>query len=155
VTDWADEKARDWVESERTSFPRAQESEIASLAALLREVATFGWNESFKAHQGRDNLLTCAYCGQEFPPGTPTSNHESLTAHGLECTENPIGQRARVAEVERDALAAQVAALVQAINEEKRWATGTQEHNEARTLLYQAATDTQAAAEAHDAPVTP
>jgi hypothetical protein len=31
--------------------------------------------------RNEEYILTCAYCGKEYPPGTPTSNHEALTEH--------------------------------------------------------------------------
>lgn len=34
--------------------------------------------------------LTCAYCGQEYPPDTPASQHQLLTSHGQQCKSHPI-----------------------------------------------------------------
>ena len=37
-------------------------------------------------------VVTCVYCGQEYPPGTPTSQHELLTAHIKVCPKHPMRQ---------------------------------------------------------------
>ena len=42
-------------------------------------------------------VLTCAYCGQAYPPGTPESNHEALSAHIQVCEKHPL--RAAEAEI--------------------------------------------------------
>ena len=34
--------------------------------------------------------LTCAFCGVAYPPGTPASNHEALTAHVRICDRHPL-----------------------------------------------------------------
>lgn len=43
-------------------------------------------------------VLTCAFCGEAYPPGTPTDNHEALTAHVRVCAKHPM----REVERERD-----------------------------------------------------
>jgi hypothetical protein len=58
-------------------------------------------------------VLTCAFCGEEYPPGTPTNNHEALTAHVRACAKHPL-RADLAAEVEvanrlGDALAAMTA----------------------------------------------
>lgn len=45
-----------------------------------------------------ERLLTCAFCGEAYPPGTPTDNHEALTAHVRVCAKHPM----REVERERD-----------------------------------------------------
>ena len=35
-------------------------------------------------------VLTCAFCGEAYPPGTPESNHESLLAHVKVCAKHPM-----------------------------------------------------------------
>jgi hypothetical protein len=37
-------------------------------------------------------VLTCAYCGQAYPPRTPASQHEALTAHIKVCAKHPMRQ---------------------------------------------------------------
>jgi hypothetical protein len=41
------------------------------------------------AKEENPQVLTCAFCGEEYPPGTPTSQHELLTEHILRCSKHP------------------------------------------------------------------
>lgn len=41
------------------------------------------------AMQNDDKLLTCVFCGHQYPPGTPESNHASLKAHVAVCPDHP------------------------------------------------------------------
>jgi len=36
------------------------------------------------------NVVTCVYCGQEYPSGTPTSKAKALTDHIKICTLHPM-----------------------------------------------------------------
>jgi NTP pyrophosphatase (non-canonical NTP hydrolase) len=54
--------------------------ELASLRARVEELE-------------RGRSLTCAFCGAIYPPGTPTSQHELLTAHVKKCEKHPLNQR--------------------------------------------------------------
>lgn len=36
------------------------------------------------------HVLTCAYCGVSYPPGTPNLQDQFRTQHGLTCSGNPI-----------------------------------------------------------------
>jgi hypothetical protein len=38
------------------------------------------------------NVLTCAFCGHAYPPGTPASQHELLTRHVMQCSSHPLRQ---------------------------------------------------------------
>lgn len=40
-------------------------------------------------------VLTCAFCGHAYPPGTPRSQHDLLTEHVLSCAEHPLAARIR------------------------------------------------------------
>lgn len=44
-------------------------------------------------------VLTCAFCGMAYPPGTPESNDAALTAHVRVCPKHPM--REAEAEIER------------------------------------------------------
>lgn len=48
-------------------------------------------------------VLTCVYCGHAYPPGTPASGSDALTAHIRVCEKHPMRQceskLARVREV--------------------------------------------------------
>jgi len=46
-------------------------------------------------------VLTCAFCGVEYPPGTPPTQHEALTIHVWECKKHPL--RKRINELEQQA----------------------------------------------------
>jgi len=35
-------------------------------------------------------VLTCAFCGQAYPDGTPATKHERLTAHVKVCPSHPM-----------------------------------------------------------------
>jgi hypothetical protein len=37
-------------------------------------------------------VLTCVYCGQEYPPGTPASQHQALFEHVRTCPKHPLAQ---------------------------------------------------------------
>ena len=47
-------------------------------------------------------VLTCAFCGEAYPPGTPESNDAALLAHVKVCAKHPM----RDVERERDAVVA-------------------------------------------------
>jgi len=36
------------------------------------------------------NIVTCVYCGHEYPNGTPTAKHALLTAHIKVCKKHPM-----------------------------------------------------------------
>ena len=58
----------------------------------------------------RDRVLTCVYCGQAYPPGTPDHGAEVLTAHVRVCEKHPM----RGSEAERDTWKSRAMALVTA-----------------------------------------
>jgi len=39
-----------------------------------------------------DTVVTCVYCGMEYPDGTPTSKAEILTEHIKVCPKHPMRQ---------------------------------------------------------------
>ena len=49
--------------------------------AELRE-----WIETMQ----KQNVLTCVYCGHEYPPGSPRSGTEALTEHVRNCPKHPM-----------------------------------------------------------------
>ena len=70
---------------------RIVDEDRASLRDLLKLVrekrdAAREWVRKLTAEQC---VLTCVYCGHAYPPGTPGSNHEALTAHVVVCEEHP------------------------------------------------------------------
>jgi len=48
-----------------------------------------------KAIQSQSCVLTCVYCGQAYPPGTPASNHDALTEHIKQCPRHPLAAALR------------------------------------------------------------
>jgi hypothetical protein len=40
--------------------------------------------------QKQTQTLTCVYCGEEYPPGTPAHGAPVLTAHILKCEKHPM-----------------------------------------------------------------
>jgi len=44
------------------------------------------------ALQENERTLTCVYCGHQYPPGTPESNHHLLTQHIAECEKHPMSK---------------------------------------------------------------
>jgi hypothetical protein len=54
-----------------------------------------------------ERIVTCVYCGHEYPTGTPASQDAALTCHIRVCEKHPM----RAVEAERDALRGEVEAL--------------------------------------------
>jgi hypothetical protein len=52
---------------------------VRSVAALLHEASDIS-----------GYVVTCVYCGHEYPAGTPAANHELLTAHIKTCDKHPM-----------------------------------------------------------------
>ncbi|SHO52881.1 hypothetical protein SAMN02745220_04817 [Desulfopila aestuarii DSM 18488] len=50
-------------------------------------------------------VVTCVYCGHEYPEGTPAAKHELLTAHIKVCEKHPIRKAEKNIEKLRSALA--------------------------------------------------
>ncbi len=48
------------------------------------------------SQQNDAQTLTCVYCGHQYPPGTPPSNHEALTTHIKECPKHPLAHVLKV-----------------------------------------------------------
>lgn len=42
------------------------------------------------AHHRATQSTVCAFCGQAYPPGTPQTQHELLSAHIRVCTKHPM-----------------------------------------------------------------
>lgn len=38
-----------------------------------------------------ERILRCAFCQEEYPPGTPPTQDEALTAHVMVCESHPLG----------------------------------------------------------------
>jgi hypothetical protein len=55
-------------------------------------------------------IVTCVYCGHEYPDGTPTAKHELLTEHIKTCEKHPMREAEKKIEKLRTALAGLVGA---------------------------------------------
>ncbi len=62
-----------------------------------------------------NNVLTCAYCGQRYQDGTPTTKHKLLNDHIRECEDHPLRQ----AEIKIKTLRAALEGVVGASTEEE------------------------------------
>ena len=60
--------------------------------------------------QKTSQTLTCVYCGQEYPPGSPTHGAAVLTEHIRVCVKHPM----RAVERERDNLRATLLSISRA-----------------------------------------
>jgi hypothetical protein len=47
----------------------------------------------------RPTILTCVYCGEAYPPGTPASQHQMLFDHIKTCPKHPLGKAVRVVQM--------------------------------------------------------
>jgi uncharacterized protein (UPF0335 family) len=72
----------------------------AALAAALRasEARVERLDAERIAIQNEKRLLTCVFCGNAYPPGTPPSNHEALKAHVAVCLKHPAAEFRKRAE---------------------------------------------------------
>ena len=56
------------------------------------------------------SVVTCVYCGHEYPDGTPTAKHDLLTAHIKVCENHPMREAEARIERLRKALAGLIGA---------------------------------------------
>lgn len=42
---------------------------------------------------GPDKILRCAFCGHEYPDGTPATKHQALNHHVVQCLEHPLWKK--------------------------------------------------------------
>lgn len=49
-------------------------------------------------------IITCVYCGMEYPQGTPTSGDKILTDHIKICEKHPMREAEKKIEILRNAL---------------------------------------------------
>lgn len=64
--------------------------EIASVEVVELIVERDEARDWVKRMQNKERALTCAFCGQEYPPGTDKSNDDALTEHIKVCTKHPM-----------------------------------------------------------------
>lgn len=66
-------------------------------ARALAEKACRKYNELLEENR----KVTCAFCGEDYPEGTPTSQDAALTAHIETCPKHPLRQARAQAEMWR------------------------------------------------------
>ena len=69
-------------------FHRAMREMIAS--CRKQEAAVEEAREWVEKLQRERQTLTCVYCGQEYPPGSPTHGAAVLTEHIKQCEKHPM-----------------------------------------------------------------
>lgn len=90
-----------WREYGMEVFGDTVAGEVAALIWAYAVTPRAQWPTDQQDEQRRQaaeaRVLTCAFCGHQYPPGTPPSKHEALTEHIRVCPEHPIGKELRAA----------------------------------------------------------
>ncbi len=60
------------------------------IATSAKEIAEAAWDAGRLDVQSKHQILTCIYCGHEYPPNTPASNHATLNDHIRVCEKHPM-----------------------------------------------------------------
>ena len=76
------------------------ELQVKKLTTELEEARAW-----VKRLTGEGRVLTCVYCGEAYPPGSPTHGAEVLTEHVRTCAKHPLRAAEKEAERLRAALA--------------------------------------------------
>lgn len=64
-----------------------------------RDLADYETLEKYKPYQIPDStIITCVYCGHEYPIGTPTAKAKLLTEHIAQCSKHPMSALIRMTE---------------------------------------------------------
>lgn len=85
-------------------------AEVPGLLAALDEARS--WVRRLTA---TERVLTCIYCGEAYPPGSPTHGAEVLTAHAEKCEKHPL-RAAIAAKARMEAGAAELRQMLQQIH---------------------------------------
>ena len=51
-----------------------------------------GTSQAIAKPRTQGNVLTCVYCGQEYPKGTPAAKHQALFDHIRQCPKHPLSK---------------------------------------------------------------
>lgn len=78
-------------EVEHSHYGRSR-AEVETLTAERDEARRFGEGAAVKYNALLEDqrILRCAFCDHEYPPDTPPTQHEALTAHVMECPKHPL-----------------------------------------------------------------
>lgn len=75
----------DWLQDRYSGSEREETTVVQHMQAA--------WNAATKhALANRDRILTCVYCGHQYPQGTPPASAEVLTEHIKTCPEHPMAK---------------------------------------------------------------
>lgn len=83
----------DWIEHAKHRHTGASSAaRIAALEADRDEARRFGEEAAKRYNEliAQGPTLRCAFCDEVYPPGTPATQHESLTAHVRVCEKHPL-----------------------------------------------------------------
>lgn len=84
-----EQECHEWTRTkiERDAYREQYEASEREKATLLAERDEA---RDWVRRLTRANVLTCVYCGHEYPPGTPAANDDALTAHIAVCEKHPM-----------------------------------------------------------------
>jgi hypothetical protein len=92
-------------------YNNLREMDVANPASTAQEVID-AIEGAFELHGTPANVLRCAFCGQEYPAGTPATKHKALTDHIMQCEAHPLRAVIR----ERDNLLLEKASFIDRLN---------------------------------------
>lgn len=84
------------------------EPSVGEVATMQRRLEWFAAQGSSITGAGSARILTCVYCGHEYPQDTPAAGDQVLTDHIAQCASHPM----RSVIEQRDRLRAALAGLV-------------------------------------------
>jgi hypothetical protein len=102
-SEWPTRKRVEELISDRDNWKRYAGAEIGDLKARTEKAeAERDEARDWVRKMHRENqILTCIYCGHSYPPGTPASGSDVLTAHIKTCEKHPLRKaEARIATLE-------------------------------------------------------
>ena len=105
---WEEQNAKQAERVAKQVEKRARKAQDAALARAEKAEKERDEARDWVRRLTREQrVLTCVYCGQAYPPGSPTHGAEVLTEHIKVCAKHPLrAAEARVASLERDLAAA-------------------------------------------------
>jgi DNA repair exonuclease SbcCD ATPase subunit len=96
--------------SELSGFAERDKQRIAELEQERDEARVFGEKAAklYNELLADQPVLTCAFCGQAYPPDTPATQHQALADHIAVCAKHPMRElEARLARLREAAKAVQ------------------------------------------------
>ena len=101
---WEEQNAKQAERVAKQVEKRARKAQDAALARAEKAEKERDEARDWVRRLTREQrVLTCVYCGQAYPPGSPTHGAEVLTEHIKVCAKHPLrAAEARVAELEEE-----------------------------------------------------